>query len=70
MTPNALTVNASDGVESATPEFEVGHYSEGKTVTLWNTGGMAPGGKQGRDAFGRTVSVTLIIFRRVYHIFH
>lgn len=37
------------------PEVEIGHYSTGSTVTLWNTGGMAPGGTDGKDSFGRKV---------------
>lgn len=41
-------------------ETEIGHYSTGATVTLWNTGGMAPGGTDGKDSFGRKVRTQLL----------
>ncbi|CAB1119538.1 unnamed protein product [Ectocarpus sp. CCAP 1310/34] len=37
---------------------EGGHYSTGTTVTLWNTGGMARGGKADRASLGRTSRFT------------
>lgn len=56
--PSALTLNAafaSGETSGAIPEIEIGNYSTGTTVTLWNTGGMAPGGYDGTNSFGRTV---------------
>ncbi|CAM9486908.1 unnamed protein product [Scytosiphon promiscuus] len=37
---------------------QIGHYSTGTTVTLWNTGGMAPGGNAASHSFGRTTRFT------------
>lgn len=34
---------------------EIGHYSTGTPITLWNAGGMAPGGTAAGGCFGRTV---------------
>ncbi|CAN0069397.1 unnamed protein product, partial [Ectocarpus fasciculatus] len=43
--PTAKTPNSSMTRGDVMSEIgEVGHYSTGTTVTLWNTGGMAPGG--------------------------
>jgi len=55
--PSALARNAAtDGGDTGTiPGIEIGNYSTGATVTLWNTGGMAPGGRCGTNSFGRTV---------------
>lgn len=47
---------AANGAIKVAP---VGHYSTGATVTLWNTGGMAPGGTDGKDSFGRKVRTQL-----------
>lgn len=58
--PKAPVLNNNcwaNGTTTAAPETEtgIGHYSTGATVTLWNTGGMAPGGTHGKDSFGRKV---------------
>lgn len=58
-TPKSLALDsdhrAANDTPKVVPEIEVGHYSTGATVTLWNTGGMAPGGTDGKASFGRKV---------------
>lgn len=61
-TPKALVLDgdcAAEDSAKAMPEMEIGHYSTGAAVTLWNTGGMAPGGTDGKDSFGRKVCTQL-----------
>ena len=53
-----MALNAQNAIGDGSggmSETEIGSYSTGATVTLWNTGGMAPGGHDGTNSFGRTV---------------
>ncbi|CAM9484394.1 unnamed protein product [Ectocarpus sp. 12 AP-2014] len=57
-TTKAFKNSMTTGGDVISEVGEVGHYSTGTTVTLWNTGGMAPGGTADRASFGRTSRFT------------